>query len=413
MKFLKFFAPLVVIVIAVIFFKTYESAKVPSALYLTWLHDPTHTMTVQWHNEDGENTQVYYQKEGESTWHAKVAASHQVANGTLLWGTLFVHTAELTELQPDTVYAFRLGTHDVLYRFRTMPDTTLGRPVRFVVGGDLYQDNLSRFKKMNGQVAKMDPDFVVLGGDIAYTRGHSAFLKGRYFEIKRWQTFFKAWKNQMVTSDGRLIPALVAIGNHDLESSHPDPRVKSVLFYEFFAMPELFTAYRTLDYGNYLSLFLLDTGHTYPISGKQTKWLQSALAQSDMPHKMAVYHVSAYPSVYDFNKGNRKLIRKHWVPLFEQYGVKTAFEHHDHAFKRTYRIKEGKVDPNGVLYLGDGAWAIDVREPRKAESTWYLEKTQAINFVYLVTLQGATQIVQAIDNNGITFDQISFTNLSK
>lgn len=406
MKFLKYLIPLFIICLSVVFFKTYEHAQVPSALYLTWLHDPTHTMTVQWHNEDGENTQVYYQKEGKTTWLAKSGATNKLNQGTFLWGTLFVHSVELTDLEPDTVYVFRLGLHDKLYRFRTMPDDTSGRPVHFVVGGDVYQDDIFRFKKMNDQVAKLDPDFVVIGGDIAYTRGHNAFLKGRYFEIKRWQTFFKAWKNQMVTSDGRLIPMVVVIGNHDLESSHPDPRVKPVLFYEFFAMPEPFVAYRTLDYGNYLSLFLLDTGHTYPISGNQTRWLQGALAESQLPHKMAVYHVSAYPSVYDFNKGNRKLIRKHWVPLFEQYGVKTAFEHHDHAFKRTYRIKEGKVDPDGVLYLGDGAWAIDVRQPRKAESAWYLAKTQAINFVYFVSLQQSTQVVQAIDNKGNIFDQV-------
>ncbi len=414
MKRLKFFAPLLVLCAALLFFKAQGNSHAPSALYLTWMHDPTTTMTIQWHNEDTEQAQVFYQKEGETNWHTQAGSAHKLKQGTLLLGALFVHTAELTGLSPDSIYLLRIGDDQKLYRFRTMPQDT-ARPVHFVVGGDVYQDDVARFKQMNGQVAKLDPDFVVLGGDIAYTRGHTtilgtlakAFQIGRYYEIKRWQTFFKAWTDQLITSDGRLIPLVVTIGNHDLESTHPDPRVKPVLFYEMFALPDPFVAYRALDYGNYLSLIFLDTGHTYPIKGAQTEWLQGALAaRGDMPHKIAVYHVAAYPSVYDYNKGQRKQIRSNWVPLFEQYGVKTAFEHHEHAFKRTHRIKEGKIDPDGVLYLGDGAWAINLRQPRAADSAWYLAKTAKCNFVYLVSLQGATQVVQAIDNNGLIFDEV-------
>jgi hypothetical protein len=56
------------------------------------------------------------------------------------------------------------------------------------------------------------------------------------------------------------------------------------------------------------------------------------------------------------------LIREHWCPLFDEYGVQLAFEHHDHAYKRTYPIRKGTVDPRGVVYLGDGAWGVTVRK---------------------------------------------------
>ncbi|MBI2742811.1 MAG: fibronectin type III domain-containing protein [Chlamydiales bacterium] len=382
----------------------------PSALYLTWLHDPATTMTVQWHSEKEEQPRVYYKSESEGSWHEACGAAHVVGQATLIWGDLRVNTVELTQLNPDTVYAFRLGESEEIYRFRTMPQNPT-RPIHFVVGGDVYQDEILLLKKMNSQVAKMDPDFIVIGGDIAYARGRNYLFKGRYFEIKRWKTFFTAWKEQMATSDGRLIPLVVAIGNHDLESTHPNPRVKPVLFYEFFAMSEPYTSYRTLNYGSYLSLTLLDTGHTYPIRGEQTSWLENTLkANEKMQHKMAVYHVSAYPSVYNYDKGNRKQIRRYWTPLFDQYGVKTVFEHHDHAFKRTHRLKQGKIDPDGTLYFGDGAWAVNLRTPNPADKLWYLAKTDSRNFVYLVSLDGPVGVVQAIDNEGTIFDETHLTS---
>jgi hypothetical protein len=313
---------------------------------------------------------------------------------------------ELTNLEPDTDYTFKLADDPEIYRFRTMP-TEGGRPLHFVVGGDVYQDDVCQFKKMMAQVAKHDPDFVVLGGDIAYTRGFSALLTGRYFEIQRWKIFFKAWQEQMVTSDGRLIPMVVVLGNHDLESAHVDPKKQPVLFYELFAMPNL-CAYRTLDFGDYLSFFLLDTGHTYPIAGEQTLWLENALKErKDVEQKIAIYHIAAYPSVNDYTKKRHKQIRKNWVPLFEKYNVEAAFEHHDHTLKRTYRLKGDKIDPKGVLYLGDGGWGVSPRSPQTPQQLWYLEKSARANFVYLVSIQQDRGIAQAIDTDGNLLDSVS------
>jgi hypothetical protein len=379
----------------------------PSALYLTWLRDPTTTMTVQW--QDGQkNALVSYQKEGDAYWQVAEGTSYLLNKGQLLTSDLYVHTVELVQLLPDTNYKFHLGKESASSRFRTMPQKT-DRPVHFVVGGDLYQDDFFRFKKMNGKVAKMDPDFIVLGGDIAYTRGHRAVLKGRYFEIQRWQTFFKAWKEQLVTSDGRLIPFVIAVGNHDLPSKRVDPKKEPVLFYELFALPEQGTPFRALDFGDYLSFFLLDTGHTVPIIGKQTEWLQKALAErkGTKAHQMAVYHVAAYPSFYAYRKGTPEKIRQNWIPLFDQYQVKTVFEHHDHAYKRTFALKNDKVDPTGTLYLGDGAWGVSPRVPSEANEVWYLAKTASKNYVFLVSLQAEKGVVQAIDIDGNIFDEVA------
>lgn len=96
------------------------------------------------------------------------------------------------------------------------------------------------------------------------------------------------------------------------------------------------------------------------------------------------------------------------MPLFESYGLNVAFEHHCHTYKRTYPIYQGKKDPKGVLYLGDGAWGVlETRIPKTPKQAWYLAKSASINHFILVTLQGTNRHFTAIDPNGRIIDEYS------
>jgi hypothetical protein len=371
----------------------------PSVLYLTWMHDPTTTMTVHWHTTDEDQTsQVAYRKKGESQWQFK-----EGIYGTPPKTNLIVHTVELDELGPGEDYQFRLVGRRGIYHFRTLPKT-LSKPVRFVVGGDAYF-YLSVLRKMNEQIASKDPDFVVVGGDIAYTNGRRAVYKGKGWEIKRWRTFLKEWKKQMVTSDGRMIPIVPVLGNHDIKASTLIPMFHHFLFYELFAMPEKEIPYRVLDVGDYLSLFLLDSGHTYHIEGRQTQWLRKTLSEREnFPYKIAAYHIAAYPSVYPYRGQSPRKIRAQWNPLFERYHLNVAFEHHNHAYKRTHPMKADKIDPDGVIYMGDGSWGVTPRKPKKL---WYLANTAQENAVCLITLSPELGLIEAMSIQGEIIDSVT------
>lgn len=371
-------------------------AKGPSVLYLTWMHDPTTTMTVQWHTTSTDSiSQVSYRKKGEKEW--------KLREGTythILKTNLYVHTVELDELAPGEEYQFRLVGKKGTYRFRTLPQD-LSRSVRFVVGGDAYF-YLSVLRRMNQRIAACDPDFVVVGGDIAYTNGRRAIFKGKGWEIKRWRTFLKEWKQQMVTSDGRMIPLVPVLGNHDVKGTMLSLMQQHFLFYELFAMPEKGTPYRAFDAGNYLSLFLLDSGHSFHVDGMQSKWLREVLSQREnVAYKMAAYHIAGFPSVYPYRGATSKLIRKNWSPLFERYHLNVAFEHHNHAYKRTFPIKGDKIDPDGVIYMGDGSWGVTPRKPKKL---WYLANTAQTNAVCMVTLSPELCLVEALNIQGDVID---------
>ncbi len=383
-------------------FSSVFGAELPLAPYLSWKGDPTSTMVVQWHTSQKQPlSALSYRQEGSNEWREAIGTSNGLPKSALL-----VHSVELVDLQADTMYQFRLGETGSIYKFRTCPKD-LKRPLKFAIAGDVYF-YLYLLRKMNQEIASSDPDFVIVGGDLAYTHGHKTLFKGRDWEAKRWGTFFREWHKQMVAPDGRLIPMLVVVGNHDVK-----PHELGGAFYSLFAFPEKNKAYRALDFGPYFSLFLLDTNHTHPIGGEQALWLEEALSRrAEVPFKIPVYHVGAYPSVYPYESRVPKMIRELWTPLFEKHGVKLAFENHNHAYKRTHPIKAGKVDPEGVVYLGDGAWGVSPRKPKNIKNQWYMAKSAQLNCFWLVTLSQEGYAVKSLNREGKLIEELPHVMLN-
>lgn len=387
----------------------------PIATYLTWQRSPESTMTIRWVTSiNRQDNLIQYKSEEEDQW--ITAKGYQIplpANSSYL-----LHTIELTNLQPDTKYSFQAGVDAVSYKFQTMP-AHLDKAIRFVAGGDMYHDTVDILSKTNRQAAKANPHFALVGGDIAYAADKKVGFLPRWTQawidllagqkLERWLTWLTAWKNDMVTSDGCLIPMLPVIGNHDTSGRYGQTPLEAPFFYSLFAMPGP-QGYNVLDFGNYMSIFLLDSGHTHPISGDQTIWLANNLEQRQaVPNKFALYHVPAYPSVRPYQDPYSMQIRKNWVSLFDQFYLTAAFENHDHAYKRSHPLLGGKINPTGVLYIGDGAWGVD--KPRKAtnlKKKWYLAKTIQSRHFLLVEIQPESRYVGAISPDGEILDEISW-----
>ncbi len=372
----------------------------PIAVYLTWKGDPTSTMAIQWIEEGAAKEAsgvLSYRKLGDPEVHTVFAQNRLLRKG--IAKTPRLYWVEITRLGADSDYVFWLednaGKVSREYRFHTLPQD-LSRPLRFAVGGDVYFD-YALFCKMNAEVARQDPAFVVLGGDIAYAYGHSPF-GGSNGDWNRWRTFLQTWTEQMVDTEGRLIPLLPLAGNHDVR------RNKEGMFYDLFLFDEEDT-YRLLDIGGYLSLFLLDSGHLFRIDA-QKQWLEEQLGKRrQVPYKIAAFHVPAYPARRDFNKSTPTRIRESWVPLFEKEGVQAVFEHHNHVYKRTVPIKEGKEDAGGVFYLGDGSWGTPPRKPLNSSERWFIAKSAAVNAVFIVDLTPSRCTIRALNNKGEFFDE--------
>jgi len=366
----------------------------PEILFLTWQRDPTTTMTVQWIVEsDSNEASVAFAELREGAVSQSVKAIPRPYPET----NLRILRAELTDLKPGTEYRFQLNGKGSFFRFQTMPAKATDS-FQFISGGDC--DINAHAIANNILAAKQDPMFTLIGGDLAYDNGVS---------VERSLSFLRNYSQHMIDSQGRLIPLVACLGNHEVKKGYGAKREESPFFLAVHDGLYADRTFATLDFGDYLSLILLDTGHIAPIEGEQTAWLEKVLApRIELPHVFAVNHVPAYPSFRKFEAtggkaGTGELNRVHWVPLFEKYNVDIVLEHHDHTFKRTHPLKDGLVNKQGILYLGDGSWG-KLRAPASPEKRPYLAKTSESYHLSLHRLEGNERFHLALREDGKVVD---------
>jgi hypothetical protein len=382
-----------------------NSPTAPVAVFVTWDGDPTTSVSIDWHLAQGSDVRaVEIRGPGIRNWNAFEGTEIQFP-----FSSRTVRRAKLTGLRPDATYELRVGASPI-YRYRTLP-ARLTRHVRFAVGGDTRADSTD-FGPMNRIVASRDVDFVVFGGDLAYSNGDPRL-------VAREESWFETITRTLVARNRRLIPVIVAIGNHEVYSNRStSPEAMRVTRETGVHVGDApyFTAlhaharpphYSVIDVSDYLSLVLLNSGHTAPVSGAQTDWLREVLSRRvDVPHVFPVYHVPGYPSVRTFSGNTSRLVRENWSPLFERNGIRVAFENHDHIYKRSYPISGGRRDSTGVVYLGDGSWGAPPRRVGRDQAVpaWYIERSASVNHGIIVTLDGTSERYEVVDTRGRVFD---------
>jgi acid phosphatase type 7 len=385
----------------------------PLGLVLTWQQDPTSTMTIDWHTvSEDRNSGIRYRVIGTDEWFTETGENFPYPHSDRI-----IHRVELTGLEADTGYEFRTGDYTRTRKFRTMP-AEAHRPVRFAAGGDV-RHRVEWMDRMNRQVSRFSPEFIVWGGDLAYADGRDDVME-------RWYEFMDSIMHTLVTPDGFTIPVLAGIGNHEVrggryynddherrqgipayEQNDKSREQIAPNYYKLFAFPGQ-PGYGVLDFGNYLSIILLDTDHTNPIEGEQTEWLEKVLSErTDVPNVIPNYHVPGFPSVRRFDGAANNRVRENWVPLFEEYGVKLVFENHDHAYKRTYPIRDNAVSANGVVYMGDGTWGVGARIPGNGheEHAWYMKRAASVRHAIIVTVHGGLYHTLVVNEDGGLIDE--------
>ncbi|HMP74225.1 MAG TPA: fibronectin type III domain-containing protein [Kiritimatiellia bacterium] len=383
-----------------------EDGKIakPPAVYLTWVNDPATTMIVHWHTYQPTNTAVRYRLPGSGTWlHTNAYSTVDFA-----FSERKVQTAELAGLLPSTVYEFQVDGYDETYSFRTMPET-LDEPLTAAFTGDILYGTVAN--AMAVTVASFDPAFLMIGGDLSYSDSRAEQLWMEYTYFENWYTRFRA-------PDGRLIPLIVGIGNHEVRKAYITgyPFIEdtdawrdreAAYFFRPYAFPGQ-PGYNVLDFRDYLSLVVLDTDHLNPIVGAQTAWLEARLDERrHIRHLLPIIHVPAYPSHRSSMDARNVSIRQNWLPLFEGAGVHLVFEHHDHTFKRSTPLLGGSIDEDGIVFMGDGAWGVDTRTVKETEGREDLQVAEKRHHAYLATFTDTGRVVRAVDVNGVFFDQMS------
>jgi len=302
----------------------------PEQIILTWTADPTTTQTITWLMSHNSSARVQY-LEAEEFEGSFNSAQQLEVQGDIFDSnrTLYLYTADLTGLTPDTKYVYRVGregTWSEPAAFTTAAET---ENFSFLYMGDI-QSGYTAWGSMLDSVYNTYPNikFALLGGDLT-DRGH---------DVNEWGEFLDA-----ATAVFSRIPAMPTIGNHD-----------GLMYQKFFALPNngpvgLEQEFYSFDYGN-AHFVILNSGNNTSATVKQ--WLQQDLRTTNKKWKFVAFHHPAYPAAFDY-KGIDKSICENWVPILEQNGVDMVFVGHQHVYMRTHPIFQDEIqsDSYGIVYV--------------------------------------------------------------
>lgn len=324
----------------------------------------------------------------------------QAESYTFAETSAWIHRVKLTNLEPGTTYKVLLMSGDKKaepFLFRTAPETR--EAFSFIAGADSQSETQER-KEMTALAASMDPEFILLTGDLVMS-GMSELA---------WDNWFDEWHELMITEENRRIPILPALGNHDVRGwIMGDFETDAAFFANRFNLPEP-QNYYYLVYGEGLLIITLDSGHTSAFNedlnwfrntgyyeggphevkpshdGKQKEWLENTLQRyNDLPWKIVQQHINAFATsehYWEKPRYGRRVMHEHWIPLFEEYGVDLVHEGHGHRMKRTHPIYRNEINEKGVTYIGEGGWGTHMGTP---DPLWFVADKGSNHHFWLIS----------------------------
>lgn len=106
----------------------------------------------------------------------------------------------------------------------------------------------------------------------------------------------------------------------------------------------------SIDYGNVHFVFL-NTNMQAEIE-RQRPWLLNDLQENNNAWTIAMGHHPMYSGVV--HKPEYQFLRDSWLDGFEEHGVDLYFAGHNHCYERTWPIRGGQIDNDGIIHIVHG-----------------------------------------------------------
>lgn len=305
-----------------------------------------------------------------------------------------MHEVRLDNLQPQSNYFYRVVSKGAsgeesaskVYTFQTAVEDHTA--YAFGVVSDT-QNNPPVWGKISTLLFGERPNFVIHSGDIV----------GDGRKREEWTEEFLRPAHDLMSR----VPIFAILGNHDKDDQN---------YYRYLCSPAPEHRY-TFTYGN-AQFFLIDTNRSVASDSEQYQWLDKELGKSKATWKFAVHHHPPYSSdENDYgdtwkeksNRGDPRL--RPLIPLYEKHGLDICFFGHIHDYERTWPIREGKIDSSrGVIYVqaGGAGGGLENYAPTRS---WFTAKVHRDHHFLIVSVHDKTLQLQAIDVNGVLFDQVT------
>lgn len=357
----------------------------PELVYGPFLRHITSTEAVIVYtvNEKGK-VKVRY-GEGSTLAHTWEGESIPIQNGEYNYSVC----VRLNNLKAETVYSFEPEVmNPVSITFTTFPDGIT--ELKFVVFGD-NRTQIDVFESIVNRIVEVKPNVVFHTGDMV---DFGSLYYG--YGVVGWEDFIN-----IITPLFQTTPIYVAFGNHD--------RGGEEIYSSYF--PSIYEDYSPYHYSfNLAGIHFIVLNSEEPInsSSEEVMWLRDDLAQTEADFKIAFIHRPPYSSsrhgksAEEGDESEILSIREFIVPILEEYGVDVVFTGHEHNYERTYPIREGNINNNGVIYVitGGGGAPLYDREIEFPASYTFVK-----TYHYVVAKKKGNYIkIKAVDINGETID---------
>lgn len=326
----------------------YRPAAAPDRIILTVTEDPATSQSVNWRTAAGvevSTAQIARAAPGAGLHLAArtVTGAHRALlseNGLALH-----HAVRFEELEPDTLYAYRvrgLGTWSEWFQFRTA--RAGDDHFSFLYFGDAQNSVKSHFSRVirEARLELPRPAVMLHAGDLINLRAG--------IHDDEWGEWFDAGAFLYA-----MTPNIVVAGNHEhitvAAADGEETRVLSEHFRAQFEVPangiaELPDTVYATRYQNVLFVVLDSTAalEDEALAISQAAWLDALLAADQSRWVIVTHH---HP-IYSVSLGrDNPPLRDHWKPVYDRHRVDMVLQGHDHTYGRGSNLAEGAMQVDG------------------------------------------------------------------
>ncbi len=412
----------------------HRPSAIPDRILLTWTGDTATTQAVTWRTDASVNHPLA-QIAPATAAPRFVDASRDIKAETQELvtdlGPARFHSVNFQELQPGTLYAYRVGdgaNWSEWFHFRTAAATA--EPFSFIYFGDAQNEIKSLWSRVirGAYTEASKARFIIHAGDLI-DHGTSDAQWGEWFAAG-------GWINGMV-------PSIPTPGNHEYERSRalrdnekkewdeaharaiadaraagkePSPALSAETFKPRpvlsdhwrpqFALPE------NGPKGLEETAYFLDFQGTRIVSlnsnerlNDQVAWLDHVLG--DNPNKWTV--VTFHHPVYSSAKGrDNKMVRELWQPVFDKFRVDLVLQGHDHTYARSgLRTSENVATGTSARDAGGTVYVVSVSGPKMYDlehEDWMKRVAEDTQLYQTIQIDGDKLTYKARTAIGVLYD---------
>lgn len=328
--------------------REYTPGPAPDRIILTVTENPGRSQAVNWRTSHAATQTVAQIVKATASAGLHLDAATVTGSSRLLGsenGLARHHQVHFEDLQPDTLYAYRVGgqsTWSEWLQFRTASEDAEAFSLLYF--GDAQNSVKSHFSRVirEARAELPRPSLMLHAGDLVNLR------EGIHDD--EWGEWFDAGAFLYA-----MTPNIVVAGNHE-HVDHEDEdgsrlRVLSEHFRAQYTVPGngpngfADTVY-SVRYQNTLFVVLDSTQaiEDAEFARQQAEWLDAVLTENTSRWVIISHH---HP-MFSVSLGrDNPILREHWKPVFDRHRVDLVLQGHDHTYGRGDNVAEGTTMVDG------------------------------------------------------------------